>query len=72
MKTKSYLIALMICISGIGFSRCNKEETTPSGCDCQTVQSCRAGANCADGTTSTSTGSGTCSGHGGVQSWICR
>ena len=29
----------------------------------------RVGANCTDGTTSTATGSGACSWHGGVQSW---
>ncbi|HZY80607.1 MAG TPA: hypothetical protein VFE50_13870 [Cyclobacteriaceae bacterium] len=29
----------------------------------------RIGANCKDGTTSTATGSGACSHHGGVASW---
>lgn len=32
----------------------------------------RIGANCKDGTTSTATGSGACSHHGGVASWICK
>ncbi|MBL7877433.1 MAG: hypothetical protein JNL53_17340 [Cyclobacteriaceae bacterium] len=32
----------------------------------------RVGAKCKDGTTSTATGSGACSGHGGVKEWICQ
>jgi len=40
---------------------------------CDTTEPCvRVGAYCNDGTTSTATGSGACSGHGGVRDWICE
>ncbi|MGL5888693.1 MAG: hypothetical protein ACRC3B_02340, partial [Bacteroidia bacterium] len=52
--------------------QCNKEDTEPSGCDCQTNESCRTGAVCNDGSNSSSTGTGACSQHGGVDYWICR
>lgn len=32
----------------------------------------RIGARCKDGTSSTATGSGACSGHGGVEYWLCK
>lgn len=32
----------------------------------------RTGAICNDGTTSSATGSGACSGHGGVSNWLCN
>lgn len=32
----------------------------------------RVGAVCKDGTKSNSVGSGTCSGHGGVDYWLCK
>ncbi len=32
----------------------------------------RSGAICKDGTKSSATGSGACSSHGGVRSWICK
>lgn len=40
---------------------------------CDTTEPCvRTGAICNDGTTSTATGSGACSSHGGVKEWICQ
>lgn len=32
----------------------------------------RSGAVCKDGTTTHATGSGACSGHGGVDHWLCK
>ncbi len=37
-----------------------------------TFANVRVGAICKDGTTSTATGSGACSGHGGVSQWLYR
>ncbi len=46
--------------------------TTTSVTDCQTDQSKRRGAKCKDGTESSATGQGACSGHGGVDYWLCK
>ncbi len=43
-----------------------------SNCDKGTDPSERTGAVCKDGTTSTATGSGACSGHGGVDHWLYK
>ena len=51
---------------------CSKDAVTPSTSDCQTNQSLRKGCVCKDGTQSSATGSGACSGHSGVDHWICR
>jgi hypothetical protein len=39
---------------------------------CDNTSPNRIGAICDDGTRSNSVGSGTCSGHGGVDYWICE
>jgi hypothetical protein len=39
----------------------------PASSDCD-----RTGAVCKDGTTTTATGSGACSSHGGVDHWLCK
>jgi len=41
-------------------------------CDIDCPASYRTGCLCNDGTTSNSTGSGACSGHGGVYCWYCN
>jgi hypothetical protein len=43
-----------------------------NGAPCDSVRTNRIGAKCKDGTTSTATGSGACSSHGGVDYWICK
>jgi hypothetical protein len=45
-------------------------NNNPVSTDCAAAN--RTGAICNDGTTSTATGSGACSSHGGVKNWICR
>jgi hypothetical protein len=40
--------------------------------ECASNANNRVGAICNDGTRSNSTGSGTCSGHGGVRTWLCK
>jgi len=46
-----------------------KNDPVSSG-DCPASE--RTGAICNDGTSSSATGSGACSSHGGVKQWICR
>jgi hypothetical protein len=60
---KSFLFVALFFIAII--SGCNDNSTNPADC-------VRTGAICNDGTTSTATGSGACSGHGGVKEWICK
>lgn len=69
MKTKIIIICLFIF--SLGLSNCSNEDTSPPK-DCQTDASLRKGARCKDGTTSSATGSGACSGHGGVEYWVCK
>ena len=56
------LISILVIVS-LSFS-CDE------GGDCAPAD--RTGAVCKDGSTSTATGSGACSGHGGVDYWICK
>jgi hypothetical protein len=49
------------------FSSCEDEETSK---ECPPAN--RTGAICNDGSQSTATGSGACSNHGGVKTWICK
>jgi hypothetical protein len=58
---KKFLLILV----AIGFFSCSKD-------DCQSDPSKRSGAKCKDGTTTSATGSGACSGHGGVSVWQCK
>lgn len=60
MKKTALLIFTFLSLA---FSQCKKQET------CTEV---RTGAICNDNTTTTSTGSGTCSGHGGVKEWTTK
>lgn len=57
----SFMLFLIINLS------CGKPEY-----DCPATSNNRVGAICNDGTKSNSTGSGTCSSHGGVKTWRCR
>jgi hypothetical protein len=50
----------------------NCSDDVDNGVPCDSQRTNRIGAKCMDGTTSTSTGSGTCSSHGGVDYWICK
>lgn len=68
MKLIKPIFWVIILLSSLAFYSCEKE----SNCDCQLYESCRDGAVCQDGSTSTSTGQGTCSSHGGVDYWTCK
>jgi hypothetical protein len=68
MKTK--LIALILFIFLLGLTNCSSDDT--SSPDCQKDESLRKGAICKDGTETSATGAGACSGHGGVEYWICK
>ena len=61
----------LILITTIAFALligCAKDETyTCSAGDPNII-----GATCNDGTTSSATGSGACSSHGGVATWTCE
>lgn len=50
-------------------SSCAKDESTGS---CNAGDPNIIGATCSDGTTSSATGSGACSHHGGVSHWNCN
>lgn len=66
--------SLLIFFISIIFS-CAKDDSSSSqsaGNDCQNDQSKRRGALCKDGTMSTATGQGACSGHVGVERWLCK
>jgi len=75
------LIALVVISS---YQACNNGEnpTSPTYSSSPTESSSsgtsgdcpngRSGAVCNDGTTSTATGSGACSHHGGVKYWLCN
>jgi hypothetical protein len=64
MKT---VIRLLFIISMIS---CSKEDDP--GQPCSSTLTTRVGAKCVDGTTSSATGSGACSSHGGVEYWLCK
>lgn len=67
---KSKIILTVFFLLSLSLSDCTKEDAPVS--DCQTDQSKRRGAKCKDGTESNATGSGACSGHGGVEYWLCK
>ena len=61
------LVALLVAATTL--TGCKKDTTKPGpSTPCQV----RTGAVCNDGTTSTATGSGACSHHGGVKYWTYR
>jgi len=61
-------IVVAIILSTIFLISC-KDDPDSAG-DCAPEN--RTGTVCKDGTTSNATGSGACSGHGGVDYWICK
>lgn len=60
-------LMILLAIGSITMLSCSKEEES-SSC----VAADRTGAVCNDGTSSSATGSGACSGHGGVDYWKCN
>jgi hypothetical protein len=68
---KLYLIAAILLTITMG---CTKEELCTESTtvhECDNNDTTRVGCMCNDGTQSTATGSGACSGHGGVNYWQC-
>ena len=53
---------LVLTMTIMSFVSCTKDDVGP--------EKVRIGAICGDGTKSNATGSGACSGHGGVKEWI--
>ncbi len=72
-----WLAAVLIC-PAIGFTAApvaqkkssTKKATDKKDSSKKNATGKRTGAKCKDGTTSTATGSGACSHHGGVKEWI--
>jgi|WetSurMetagenome_2_1015567.scaffolds.fasta_scaffold03552_7 hypothetical protein len=64
MKIKFFLLIFLLYFT---FAQCTEEELTVS-----TDDYVRIGAVCNDGTTTTATGSGACSHHGGVDHLVCE
>ena len=67
---KLFLTLVLAAISAIGLNSCTPEPCPPGPCDSSCINAYKSGAVCNDGSPSTSTGSGTCSGHGGVNYWV--
>lgn len=63
---KKGFIIIFISLMSITFSKCEKAV------ECDSNNTNKVGAMCNDGTRSNSTGSGTCSSHGGVNYWLCK
>ncbi len=66
---KKILILTVLALGAFSCTQSTGSTLVASKQDCNTYIT---GAVCNDGTTSTSTGSGTCSGHGGVKAWKCK
>jgi hypothetical protein len=67
IRKVSILLAFVFAILCV--QSCNKDDNPVSSGDCPNG---RSGAVCNDGTSSSATGSGACSSHGGVKNWICK
>jgi hypothetical protein len=50
----------------------NPQPPTNTTYQCGGAYTTRVGAICKDGTRSSATGTGACSGHGGVNYWLCN
>lgn len=70
VQTVLYKILRLVIIVSILSFICVMSCSDPVSSDCAPEN--RTGAVCKDGTTSSATGSGACSGHGGVDHWLCR
>ena len=65
---KKIFLLLLISISiMLIYQTCDKSNPVSSDCP-----NGRSGAICKDGSSSSATGSGACSNHGGVDHWICK
>ena len=71
---KYYFILIFLLLFGCISDEPQVNNVSGGSCNsaCQNDQTKRSGARCKDGTTSSATGSGACSSHGGVQCWICK
>ena len=65
MKLRYYFLVILLYFT---LAQCSSEENNPVS----TEDCVRIGAVCNDGTTTSATGSGACSHHGGVDHWICE
>ena len=65
------LVLILAIFGTFIFAPSCDSSSGPDGHQCGVNETDRVGAKCNDGTSSSSTGSGTCSSHGGVAYWIC-
>jgi hypothetical protein len=65
---KKLIFIVIVLLTGVNFA-CSDDL---GGVPCDASHTTRIGAMCNDGTTSRSTGQGTCSHHDGVKYWICK
>jgi hypothetical protein len=72
MRLKIYHFFYFLFLLGVVFLGCSDSPTGSSSCDINCPSASRTGCECNDGTSSTATGSGACSGHGGVKCWDCK
>lgn len=67
---------LILFVSIAVMASCSSTDPEPdplqTAVACDGSHSVRVGAQCVDGTKSSATGSGACSGHGGVNYWLCN
>jgi hypothetical protein len=76
-EIRDLIFLILITLSTVFvYQACNKDSDSPtSSSSSSSSGNCpngRSGAVCNDGTTSTATGSGACSQHGGVKNWLCN
>ena len=69
---KQILLFLILILTIFISSSCDKCKESGTTHECDNNDSKRVGCMCNDGTQSTATGSGACSGHGGVDYWLCN
>lgn len=70
MKKLIILLAFFFFLTS-NFSCSKKCESSGVSHECDNNDTQKVGCMCNDGTQSTATGSGACSGHGGVKHWLC-
>lgn len=80
---KNFIFILLICLVSISCHKQDCKDVISKDCKNITTKEChdttykkcdyveiRTGCICNDGTSSSATGSGACSGHNGVKSWL--
>ena len=72
MKSNLKSGLFLLIFSAFAFGSCEKEDYFKNSYECQKTSPNRIGARCHDGSTSSATGSGACSHHGGVKVWLCN